>query len=943
MEADTGHSIARYRRIILVDGRDFAKLFDAKLIEKNIIAYFGESTARKGQFYFANGHVKDCIIKNESANSRCITGGVQGTRSRPYDTEVLFDLKKQEVLYSECSCPVDMDCKHGAALTYEYLNLQRAQLESNNKTQLSDISTNNNAPNSIVVEDSNWLESITNLVIETNCKTVKECLIYVLTVLPPNLSASRHQIGITLAVGRKIQTGHLKIVRPGYDFVTILRGTAAYIAQEDKNISRFFVDSKSEQIAGINAFPEEPELANFLLHRIISTGRCIWMGHNESMPLSFFPPKPGSVYWRENDDGTQRLMVSLRSDPAIQTFYLSRWIYYDKRAQAIGLVDLPLSNDLLKGFVNKKLSPEDATAIYLELSKSRRRVALPAPKAHITTDIIHKPPVPVLNLSTISRSDLGFFGTRNFSYSNEITVAALSFDYDGIIFSDKANEHRQIIGDKLKIIRRHKTSESQFLAELNSKSNLVMAPFASSFSASKKSIPFIYQSEDPKEDLGSKWLSFSHQILPMLKATGWRINFDPSFKYVIVDADEEWESDVTSGNSWWFSLKLGITVDGKQMSLLPILSTLLASMRSSERQDIDKLNHNGHFYAPLSDGRILALPFERVAAVLQILIELFDHRMIDKNGSIKISIPQVSALMNSNALSNLRWLGNDELREKAAQLKEYQGLKMIEEPKQFKGTLRDYQKEGLSWLQFLAKYQMGGILADDMGLGKTAQTIAHILKEKIEKRLLSPALIICPTSIVHNWQSETERFAPQLKTLCLHGSQRFSSFKNISKADMVLSTYPLLLKDYDKFAEVNWHLIVLDEAQAIKNPDSQVSVLSSTLKANHRICLTGTPIQNHLGDLWSQFNFLMPGLLGEKSNFKTLFRNPIESNRDYARQQLLSSRLRPFILRRTKEEVAKELPPKTIMLRYVQLEGDQRDLYETVRLAMHEKVKEALR
>jgi len=235
-----------------------------------------------------------------------------------------------------------------------------------------------------------------------------------------------------------------------------------------------------------------------------------------------------------------------------------------------------------------------------------------------------------------------------------------------------------------------------------------------------------------------------------------------------------------------------------------------------------------------------------------------------------------------------------------------------------------------------------GILADDMGLGKTIQTLACILKEKEEGRLQHPALVIAPTSLMHNWRVEAQKFSPELRVLVLHGAHRARYFDDISKYDLVLTTYPLLPRDAGFLIDEPYHMLILDEAQNIKNPRAKASQLVREFNARHRLCLTGTPIENHLGELWAQFDFLMPGYLYDQKNFGQLFRKPIEQDGSDARQDALNIRVRPFLLRRMKEDVAKELPAKTNIVRSVELEGEQRALYESVRLAMQKKVRDSV-
>ncbi|MGI9503507.1 MAG: DEAD/DEAH box helicase [Geminicoccaceae bacterium] len=263
-------------------------------------------------------------------------------------------------------------------------------------------------------------------------------------------------------------------------------------------------------------------------------------------------------------------------------------------------------------------------------------------------------------------------------------------------------------------------------------------------------------------------------------------------------------------------------------------------------------------------------------------------------------------------------------------------------PPGFKGQLRLYQKEGLSWLQLLREVGLGGILADDMGLGKTVQTLAHVLVEKQSGRATRPSLVIAPTSLMANWRLEARRFAPDLKVLTLYGSERKLRFGEVDTSDLVLTTYALLRYDKEILLAQDYHLVILDEAQNIKNPKAATTRLVHRLKARHRLCLSGTPLENHLGELWSLCHFLNPGLLGDGRTFRRVFRTPIEKHDDAHRGRLLARRIRPYLLRRTKAEVEQDLPEKTEIVENIELSGAQRDLYESIRLAMHERVRREL-
>jgi SNF2 family DNA or RNA helicase len=228
-----------------------------------------------------------------------------------------------------------------------------------------------------------------------------------------------------------------------------------------------------------------------------------------------------------------------------------------------------------------------------------------------------------------------------------------------------------------------------------------------------------------------------------------------------------------------------------------------------------------------------------------------------------------------------------------------------------------------------------------MGLGKTIQTLACLTIEK-ETNPQNPSIIISPTSLVANWSMEIEKFAPHLKTLILHGSERKKYFEHIQAYDLVLTTYPLVLRDEETLIKEQFNYVILDEAKFIKNHRAKSSRVIFQLKANHRLCLSGTPMENHLGELWSQFRFLAPGLLGTTEKFKRIFRTPIEKHHAIDRRTALANRIKPFMMRRTKSEVAIDLPPKTEIIKTTSLDGKQRDLYESIRSAMDKKVRDSI-
>ena len=277
-------------------------------------------------------------------------------------------------------------------------------------------------------------------------------------------------------------------------------------------------------------------------------------------------------------------------------------------------------------------------------------------------------------------------------------------------------------------------------------------------------------------------------------------------------------------------------------------------------------------------------------------------------------------------------------------LLQFEEMEEIPMPKNFKGELRPYQKAGYDWFYFLRKWNFGGCLADDMGLGKTIQTLALLQKVKedaaealIAKDLFDsttvaavnqPSLIIMPTSLIYNWLREAQKFTPELKVIVYTGSLRDKNLDQFAHADVVLSTYGIIRMDIDLFKSFYFHYIILDESQIIKNPISKISRSVRSLKSKYKLVLSGTPVENSVLDLWSQMSFVNPGLLGNHHFFNDNFVIPIDKKQDFDKAEKLQSIIKPFILRRTKQQVASELPPKTENIYYSDMSPAQEELYE---------------
>lgn len=350
-------------------------------------------------------------------------------------------------------------------------------------------------------------------------------------------------------------------------------------------------------------------------------------------------------------------------------------------------------------------------------------------------------------------------------------------------------------------------------------------------------------------------------------------------------------------------------------------------------KQLQKAVKNRTKFVQLNDGSLGILPQEwldKFAAYFR-----GGEVVKDKIRFPKINVSYIEEVFDYEFLSQEV---QEEITTLKKKLQSFKSIKSVPVPKELNAELRDYQKEGLNWLCFLDEFNFGGCLADDMGLGKTIQVIAFILTQRKHKRK-NTNLVVVPTSLIFNWQQELKRFAPSLKVHTIYGSERIKSAQHLDKYEVVLTSYGTLLSDVYYLKEFNFNYIFLDESQAIKNPDSQRYKSVRLLKSRNKIVMTGTPIENNTFDLYAQFSFACPGLLGTQKQFKEDFAIPIDKYKDLERSNELQKRINPFVLRRTKTEVATELPDKTEMVLYCEMGKEQRDVYESYKKEMRDYLK----
>jgi superfamily II DNA or RNA helicase len=371
-----------------------------------------------------------------------------------------------------------------------------------------------------------------------------------------------------------------------------------------------------------------------------------------------------------------------------------------------------------------------------------------------------------------------------------------------------------------------------------------------------------------------------------------------------------------------------ITPSGEQWFDLQVTYDTAGGERLSPA-DIQRLLRSGQSHTRLKNGKFALLDTGAVAELEQVLVDAAPQQ---HDGAYRLHNAQ-AGFLDATLRQQINWRVQAPASWSRRAARQRGEVKLDPPPLgALEPVLRPYQKEGVAWLRFLRDNGFGGILADEMGLGKTLQVLAHLdaLKKTNDRTDAAPSLIVCPTSLVFNWEAEAGKFTPDLRVLSLHGPQRREKFAQIPGHDLIITSYALLRRDAEQYRGIEFDTIVLDEAQHIKNRQTQNAQSVKSTRARHRIVLTGTPLENSVLDLWSIFDFLMPGYLGSAQDFRERYETAIVRDKDSAAQARLARRLRPFLLRRLKREVAAELPEKIEQVSYCELGEDQRALYQEV-------------
>ncbi|MDQ7045951.1 MAG: DEAD/DEAH box helicase [Sulfurimonas sp.] len=840
------------------------------------------SDFERGRVYFENDYVTKCLVRLDNAQRLMINSVVEGSYGNSYTQSIDVNKKSGLNISGSCSCPVGFNCKHVVAACLEYIENGRTKI----KTPVLASKKEENAL-------SDWLDTLDTQEEVQTLKSLKENQEYFVTYRL--FGRDRNQDELKFYKSKYLKNGGLGkgTQLDSYKFVD------NYYFSDIKNTQDNEIASLSRHL-GFNRWGHgtqkfEAAFGSVLLQDLLKTGRCYYDENKDA--LSFNP----EVFKPQLDFKLYKGQYSLKSniDKNYKLLNTNPPFILDIHANTVQEFDMDVS--LFKKLMQSpKIEKKDIGKIYKVLGKKVPNLEIKAPRG-IQTRHINVKAVPQMHL-------------RSSSFK-------VDFNYDGfeVKYSPKQEINSFYEEDEKIEIQRDLVFEESIKLKIES--------FGFSPELKDGNI-FVELKDKNRQEQLKVFKDFTQTHLQTLQKEGWNIqniaDFDLKF-----EASSEIVVESENQNNW-FSLSFNLEFNGVSLAIAPLVSGIIEEFDNFESMP-------AYVNIEVEENHFVEVQTKQIAPIIKTIIELMDKK--DKDDNLKVS-PYDAHLIDN--LNDVTWKGSREILELSKKLKDFKGIKKVEPPKALNASLREYQQDGLNWLGFLHEFKFSGILADDMGLGKTVQTLAHLSKLKEDAKLDKPALIVMPTSLIANWKNEAKKFTPNLKVLSLHGNDRADRFEFIVENDILLTTYALIIRDKELFDKYTFSYIILDEAQKIKNPRTKMAVAIKEFKSEHRLALSGTPIENHLGELWSIFSFLMPGFLDTLSFFKKYYQTPIEKEHNFSRQELLNKRIKPFMIRRTKELVASELPAKSEIIKYTQFDVKQSALYESVRVTMEEKVKQAV-
>ncbi|MCQ3828654.1 DEAD/DEAH box helicase [Microbulbifer elongatus] len=852
---------------------------------KNIQQMASGGSFARGEDYFARGRVLEAYY---DAETETFHGRVKGSARFVYRVELDVDRGR---LVGLCSCPVGLNCKHAVATALALLQDDAAAATPPATPELP-----GQPP---LLPWQQWLEQLPSAP-RAEAAPLQHGQHYLLYVLELNTQ------------------GHLQLsTKKGYLKKDGSWSQLRYFQQEN---TRLGWNRPSHLL-------DEDVTILQLLPRINASGRLGLVGEEGRRALSYLldshrfyfedelirrgPTRTLCWRWQENDDGSQQLQAQFEGADSEQDWRLvavSPPCYLDTENATLGDIASPLPTAQLTHLLHMPaVAADDIGRMSVALRQRIPKPQLPLPVEPKLTRIDTFTPHITLVGCDFDHYKLPAL-KLHFDYGGFALAPLYSLDYQGEeITQEKDGNYFHIIRDT--------DGENRCCDQIYDQ-GLYLIPEQ----LGGQEEVWVLDATKP-EKIFEHWSALLRDQIPDWQAQGWVVNTDPSYRFDISHGEVSVELTDTSNN--WFELGLELTLpNGQQWPIVDLIEQWL------EQDTPEQLS-------VIVDGDWITVDTTPLQNIRGLLLDLLKEKKLGK--PVRLPAFQAAHFSEIEHLNHRHAPVTQALMEK---LQDFAGLQAIPTPQQLNATLRPYQQDGLNWLVFLQSYGFGGILADDMGLGKTLQTLALVQHMKETGALKKPALVVAPTSLTGNWMHEAAQFTPHLNTTLIHGPDRDTAFDQIKNSDLVITTYPLLARDQARYRNRKFSLLALDEAQAIKNPTTKIAECVRLINSETRLCLSGTPLENHLGELWSLMDFALPGLLGGRKTFQQVYRTPIESHGNHERQQELASKVRPFMLRRTKAEVVAELPPKTESIQYVELGSKQRALYESVRISMEKRIRD---
>jgi superfamily II DNA or RNA helicase len=900
--------------------------------------HFDPVTLQRGQDYALRGFVTSV----ERLENGVIQSRVSNGAGAHYLQHITFD---DDWVEGVCSCPVGHNCKHVAAAMTIWVARPPASsgLGPTVKGWLRRVSDSAAARQPFQTRPDAYPD------------TVKDRLLFVLSPY-----GVRFQIepckGRIDAAGTALTAS----IQP-YNAAHVLHSAepAKFIRPLDLELLAALASARIWQVGYGYGLPDllRPKGAEItaLIRRLCETGRFLHDRRPDSqLRWSDEQPTP-RLLWRMAGDGRQRLEFADATGQRLQLRGLDEVTFFvDVAGRQIGVLDQNVSSDVLHlAEACPAVGPEEVEALGAALPATLAGLALPRP---IKVQQVRRPATRRVARLTLGRETVRS-GPRYYGSLVALPVLTLRFVYDGQETGENDADPRLIDGDEIVILARDRAWEGACASRLMEAGALPVEHLELLENhwpgEAMMKCDFVFT----ESGLGSNLitgageyeiLDFAFRLVPELRREGWEVVETSNWPYRL--SAEQARLAVTTRNEAgepfqgndWFSLGFTAELDGKPVDIAPLVAAFLDQIREDwevvpDAQALEAQLAARPIYVDRGKAGFVALDLSPLAPLLHLF--LTHHAELGALHPADANTARLAA--EALAGSTVQFSDKAGILPLAKNLNALATTRDFAAPEGLKAKLRDYQAYGFAWMSNLLEAGFGGVLADDMGLGKTLQTLA-LLQARREARAPGPALLIVPTSVLYSWQSQAAQFTPDLRLVTLHGTGRAAERDSAMQADLVMTTYPLLARDRAWLVAQDWPLVILDEAQTLKNPASQMAKTLREIPAKGRLALTGTPLENSLQDVWTLTDWINPGLLGDRKRFQTLFRTPIEKHGDLAAQARLNRRLRPFLLRRTKEAVAAELPPRTEILERIDLPKSQQILYETVRSAMDIRVRDAI-